>query len=58
MTELWVSLGMMTGVVGLSICIVQLMVWFEAKRADILRKHVTQAFYDGVQKGREESSGQ
>lgn len=58
MTELWIALGMMVGVVGISITLLQLMLYMEAKRADILRKHVTQAYHDGYQKGREETSDQ
>ena len=54
MTELLVALGLMAGVVGLSVALVQLMHWSEAKRAEVLRRHITQAYNDGFQRGREE----
>lgn len=57
MIEALVALAMMAGVVGVSVALVQLMHWSEAKRAEILRKHVTQAYYDGFQKGQENRDG-
>jgi hypothetical protein len=54
MTELLVALGLMAGVVGVSVALVQLMHWSEAKRAEVLRRHITQAYSDGFQRGREE----
>jgi len=54
MTELLVALGLMAGVVGVSVALVQLMHWSEAKRAEVLRRHITQAYNDGFQRGREE----
>lgn len=47
MTELLVALGLMVGVVGVSISLVQLMHWSEAKRAELLRRAMVQAFQDG-----------
>jgi regulator of RNase E activity RraB len=47
MTELLVGLGLMAGVVGASISLVQLMHWSEQKRAELLRRTVMQAFREG-----------
>ena len=55
MTELFVALGMMAGVVGVAVALVQLICWMEAKRSEELRRHVTQAYSDGYQRGREET---
>lgn len=47
MTELLVALGMMAGVVGVSVALVQLMHWSEAKRAELLRRAIMAAFREG-----------
>lgn len=52
MTELLVALALMAGVVGVSVALVQLMHWSEAKRAELLRRAIHQAYSDGFQEGR------
>ena len=47
MTELLIGLGLMAGVVGCSISLVQLMHWSEQKRAELLRKTIMSAFREG-----------
>ena len=52
METLLVALGMMAGVVGVSVALVQLMHWSEARRAQLMRQIMTQAYNDGYQAGR------
>ena len=47
-------LGMMAGVVGVSVALVQLMHWSEAKRADLMRKVMIQSFNEGYHAGKSE----
>lgn len=47
MTEMLIALGLMAGVVGASISLVQLIHWSEQKRAELLRRTVMQAFREG-----------
>lgn len=49
---LLVALGMMAGVVGVSVALVQLMHWSESKRAQLMRQIMTQAYNDGYHAGR------
>ena len=52
METLLVALGMMAGVVGVSVALVQLMHWSEAKRAEVLQRHIIKAYNDGYHAGR------
>jgi hypothetical protein len=47
MTEVFVALALMAGVVGISVALVQLMTWSEQKRAELLRRTVMAAFREG-----------
>ena len=52
METLLVALGLMAGVVGVSVALVQLMHWSEAKRAQLMRQIMTQSYNDGYHAGR------
>lgn len=54
MTELLVALALMAGVVGVSVALVQLMHWSEAKRSELLRRAINDAYRDGYHAGRAE----
>ena len=47
MTEVFVALALMAGVVCISVALVQLMTWSEQKRAELLRKTIMSAFREG-----------
>lgn len=55
MNELLFAIVMMVGIVGVSVALVQLLHWSEAKRAEVLQRHIIKAYHEGYQKGKEES---
>lgn len=54
MSELLTALGLMAGIVGTAVALVQLMHWSEMKRMEILQRHIIKAYNEGYQKGRAE----
>lgn len=55
MSELLTALGLMAGIVGTAVALVQLMHWSEVKRMEILQRHIIKAYNEGYQKGQNDA---